>query len=142
MAVIDPVSKQLKWWSAGPWKFQHDPDFTQDGKISVYSNNTNLGRSEIIKIDPSSGDVINELENGNLFFYSGFQGKHQYLPNGNLLIVIPGEGRAVQVTSTGDKVFEYNNISTITKQYNEILVNGIWLAGDYFQSVPSCSSKL
>lgn len=142
VAVINPVSKQLKWWRAGPWKFQHDPDFTQDGKISVYSNNTDRGRSEIIKIDPSSGKVINELENGNLFFYSGYQGKHQYLPNGNLLIVIPGEGRAVQVTSTGDKVFEYNNISTIAKQYNEVLVNGIWLASDYFESIPSCLSKL
>ena len=141
VAVVDPITKKLKWWSAGPWKFQHDPDFTLDGKISVYSNNTYYGRSEIIKIDPVSGIVENELEKGDLFFYSKYQGKHQYLPNGNLLIIIPDEGRAVQVTSAGDKVFEYNNISIISNKYNEHLANGIWFPDDYFKSVPNCRSK-
>lgn len=141
VAVIDPESKKLKWWRAGPWKYQHDPDFTSDGKISVYSNNTYFGRSEIIKIDPTTGKVENELENGDLFFYSKYQGKHQYLPNGNLLIVIPDEGRAVQVTSTGDKVFEYNNISTISDKYNEHLANGIWFDENYFNSLPICKTK-
>jgi len=141
VAVVDPKTKKLKWWSTGPWKFQHDPDFTSDGKISVYSNNTDYGRSEIIKIDPVSKNVENELEKGDLFFYSKTQGKHQYLPNGNLLIIMPDEGRAVQVTSEGNKVFEYNNVSAISKQYNEHLANGIWFSDDYFNSVPDCPTK-
>lgn len=140
LMVIDPISKQIKWWSHGPWRFQHDPDFTSDGKISVFSNNTFTGRSEIITVDPSTGHVVNELENGNLFFYTTHQGKHQYLPNGNLLITISGEGRAVQVTKTGQMVFEYNNISAISDQYNEYLANGIWLDSDFFKTTPNCTN--
>jgi len=140
VVVVDPDDHKIKWWRAGPWKFQHDPDFTADGKISVYSNNTYFGRSEIIKIDPVSGEVFNELENGDLFFYSKYQGKHQYLPNGNLLIVSPDEGRVIQVTASGDKVFEYNNVSVISSAYNEHIANAIWLADDYFSAIPGCDT--
>ena len=76
--------------------------------------------------------------NGDLFFYSDAQGKHQYLPNGNLLIVVPGEGRVVQVTADGNKVFEHNNISNIGIQYNEHISNAQWLDKNFFNSLPSC----
>ncbi len=138
VAVVDPTSYEIKWARNGPWKFQHDPDFTEDGMISVYSNNSGYGRSEIIKIDPTTNEIRNELADGDLFFYAGAQGKHQYLPNGNLLIIIPDEGRAVQVTANGDKVFEHNNISRIGIEYNEHIANGMWMAQDYFEKLPQC----
>jgi hypothetical protein len=138
VAVVDPKTYEIKWARNGPWKYQHDPDFTEDGMISVYSNNSNYGRSEIIKIDPTTNEVKNELVNGDLFFYSDAQGKHQYLPNGNLLIVIPGEGRVVQVTADGNKVFEHNNISKIGIRYNEHISNAQWMGKNFFNSLPSC----
>ena len=139
VAVVDPLTYEIKWARNGPWIYQHDPDFTADGKISVYSNNSGLGRSEIIKIDPATGELTNELLTGDLKFYSAAQGKHQYLPNGNLLIMVPDEGRAVQVTASGDKVFEHNNISAISPLYNEHIANGIWFDTNYFTEVPSCT---
>lgn len=141
VAVIDPLTYEIKWARNGPWVYQHDPDFTADGKISVYSNNSGFGRSEIIKIDPATGELTNELLGGDLKFYSGAQGKHQYLPNGNILIIIPGEGRVVQVTSSGNKVFEHNNVSNISPQYNEHIANAIWFDTDYFTEAPSCTNK-
>jgi len=141
VAVVDPETYEIKWARNGPWKFQHDPDFTEDGFISVYSNNSGFGRSEIIKIHPTTNEIKNELKNGDLFFYSGAQGKHQYLPNGNILIVIPDEGRVVQVTPTGDKVFEHNNISNISIEYNEHISNATWFPKDFFEQVPSCGTK-
>ena len=141
VAVIDPDTHELKWWATGPWKAQHDPDFTSDGKISIYNNNTYFGRSQILTIDPTTNEISDPLANGNLSFYSKTQGKHQYLPSGNLLIVMPDEGRAVQVTATGDLVFEHNNVSKITSTHNEHLANGIWFAEDYFTALPQCKNQ-
>lgn len=140
IAVVDPNTFETKWSSNGPWRFQHDPDFTSDGMISIYNNNTDLTRSEIIKINPSTNYVVNELHEGNLFFYSAAMGKHQYLPNDNLLITNPGEGRIVEVDKKGDLVFEINNLSQISIDYNVHIANAQWLPRDYFDQKPSCNN--
>jgi hypothetical protein len=57
VAVLGPEDITIKWWSHGPWRFQHNPDFTVNGKILVFSNNTGGGRSEIIRMDPATRDV-------------------------------------------------------------------------------------
>jgi len=136
VAVIDPDSKRLKWWSEGPWRFQHDPDFTADGKISVYDNNSERKRSEIIKIDPVSMEISNDLASGDFFFYSEWQGEHQYLPNGNVLVVSADEGRADVLSSNGKRLLEFNNV--ISDEYNGHIQNGVWLPENYFKHVPSC----
>jgi len=136
VAVVDQDTKRLKWWSHGPWRFQHDPDYTSEGKISVYNNNTHRGRSEIIKIDPKTREVTNELLNGDINFYNGWMGKHQYLPNGTLLLVSSGEGRALVLSKNGTKLFEFNNIASA--KHNGHVENGLWLPKDYFDSIPSC----
>jgi len=136
VAVIDPVSYEVKWWSHGPWTFQHDPDFTSDGKISVYDNARFRGRSEIIKIDPVTRDVTNELFHGELNFFSQTMGVHQYLPNGNVLIVVPEEGRVIETSANGDLLFEYNNRAS--ESFNAGLDNAIWLPPSFFESLPRC----
>ena len=137
ISVLDPNSKRIKWWSHGPWLYQHDPDFTIDGKISVFSNNSERGRSEILLIDPVTKKVSNNLFYGNLNFYTHSMGKHTYLPNGNILIISPGKGRAIEVTPTGDKVLEFNNV--IKEGYNAHLGNGVWLPANFFIKTPHCS---
>jgi hypothetical protein len=138
VAVLDPDSKQVKWWSHGPWRWQHDPDFAPDGAISVYNNNADLDRSEIIKIDPATHQARNELAEGDLSFYSRTMGKQQYLPDGNILIVVPGQGRALLVSSTGNKIMEYNNISPDNIKHNLHMENGVWLPPGYFDHIPLC----
>ena len=138
VAVLDPDDLLIKWWSHGPWMWPHDPDFLHDGKISVYNNNKDLGRSEIIKIDPQTREISNDLFYGDVRFYSASMGKHQYLPNGNVLIVVPDEGRILVVSSTGQKIMEYNNISA-TVDYNGHVANGLWVPLDYFDKFPECS---
>lgn len=137
VAVVDPDSKQLKWWARGPWRFQHDPDFTAEGMISVYNNNTRRARSEIIQIDPTSREITNNLVEGDLHFYSGWMGKHQYLPNGDVLIVSPGEGRVIIASEEGRRLLEFNNV--ISETHNGHIENGVWLPSDYFQQMPSCT---
>jgi hypothetical protein len=139
IAVLDPASRHLKWWQRGPWNEQHDPDFTEYGTISVYSNNPSRGRSEILNINPATYRVTNELYNGATMFYSASMGKHQYLPNGNILITVPDEGRAILAAPNGDQILEFNNISSKSAKYNEHLENAIWLPPTYFETLPQCS---
>ena len=136
VAVLDPNNVQLKWWSHGPWRFQHDPDFTIDGKISVYNNNPPMDRSEIIKIDPVTREISNDLYDGDLDFFTEWMGKHQYLPNGNVLIVVPEEGRIIEVSPQGQKALEFNNIAS--DGYNWIVPNGLWIATNFFEKFPEC----
>jgi hypothetical protein len=136
--IIDHTDHSVKWSSQGPWLFQHDPDFRPDGKISVYSNNTGRERSEILLIDPKTRQVSNDLHGSGFFFFSKFRGKHQYLPNGNVLIVVPEEGRIVELSSDGRKVLEFNNISPFGDRYNEDVENAMWLEAGYLQKIPSC----
>jgi hypothetical protein len=140
VAVLDPASGRLRWWSHGPWIYQHDPDFTADGRISVYSNNSSRGRSEILKIDPRTRRVTNELYRGALSFYSASMGTHQYLPGGSVLITVPDEGRVLVSSAAGDLQVEINNISANAPEYNEHVENAIWLPADYFERLPACDT--
>lgn len=137
--VIDPDDYRIKWRHRGPWIAQHDPDFTADGRISVYSNNAEHGRSEIIKIDPATDRIGNDLYDADFSFYSETQGTHEYLPNGNLLIAIPGEGRVVELAGDGRKVLEFNNVSRDGPRYNDAVVNVEWLEPGYLEVEPACA---
>lgn len=139
VAVLDPATKRLKWWSHGAWIKQHDPDFIVDGTISVYSNNSSRGRSEILKIDPATHKISNELYHGNTEFYSASMGKHQYLPNGNILIAVPDEGRALLVSPNGNELMEFNNLSSKSGMYNEHVENAAWVPPDFFDGMPHCT---
>jgi hypothetical protein len=77
------------------------------------------------------------LFGGDLRFFSGAMGTHQYLPNGNVLLVVPDEGRILEVTSHGDKVMEFNNLSR-SARYNAHVENAQWLPQNYFDQMPSC----
>jgi Arylsulfotransferase (ASST) len=136
VAVLDPVSRSIKWWRHGPWRYQHDPDFTATGEILVYNNNSNRGNSNILTVNPQSSSVRVHSSSRKVTFYTHWRGKHQLLPNGSLLIVVPGEGRVLEVASSGELVLEFNNVaSTIA---NASVDNAIWLPRGYFEKVPSC----
>ena len=136
VAILDPDKKIVKWASRRPWRYQHDPDFAQDGTISVYDNNQGRGQSKIVAINPSSGEVKTKFDQGNLKFYSGWMGKHQLLPNDGALIVSPSEGRVLEVDSIGNVIFEFNNVAT--EQHNGHVENAMWVPKDYFRISPTC----
>jgi hypothetical protein len=139
VAVVDPDTAEVKWWNAGPWIKQHDPDFLPDGRISVYSNNTGRGRSDILKIDPKTKTVTSDLYDGTARFYSAEMGSHQYQPNGNVLITVPGEGRVLLVSAGGDPIMEFNNLSSQSPEQNEHVENAAWFPPGYFAHAPECA---
>jgi hypothetical protein len=110
---------QIKFIRIGEFIRQHDPDFLDGNTISLIDNrniardsdwqrNHEIARSRIV-IVPAATDqppVYLEFED----FYTSIGGKHQWLPNGNLLITSPRQGRAFEVNSQGSMVWEYINI--------------------------------
>jgi hypothetical protein len=141
VAVVDADTAKLKWWNVGPWIKQHDPDFLPDGRISVYSNNTGRGRSDILKIDPKTRAVSSDVHDGKARFYSAEMGSHQYQPNGNVLITVPGEGRVLLLSPTGDLIMEFNNLSSQLPEQNEHVENAAWFPPGYFDDTPQCAGS-
>jgi Arylsulfotransferase (ASST) len=118
IAVIDPKAERIKWRMTGPFLRQHDPDFLPNGWISVYDNHSEgkvakaLGGSRILQIDPGRHQTTVTYEGSGQderSFYTEIRGKHQYLPNGNILITEFGTGRAFEVARDGEIVWSFLN---------------------------------
>ena len=139
LAVIDRDSYTMKWWSYGPYHNQHDPDFEPDGTISVFSNNNNLERSSIIKIDPATNRAWDVYWGGALDFDSFIMGKQQLLPNGNRLVVSTMEGRVIEVAPNGDILREFGNI--LTPVYSAVVTSAKLLPPDFFDNIPTCDKR-
>jgi hypothetical protein len=119
LMVIDGKTAKVKWAKTGPWLRQHDPHFLPNGQISVFDNRRidNPGHaaggkprfaSRLVTVDPQSGRVSVVYE-GTLEqpFFTPIMGKHQYLPNGNILISEPLAGRAFEITPDGRMVWSF-----------------------------------
>ena len=138
--VLDPGTKKIKWWRLGACSRQHDPDWQPDGSITVYDNQmfdknnlnfTNEKFSRIVKItvDNYQADVLYDGKKDN--FYSNIRGKHEILPNGNILITSSMQGRIMIVNSAGETLFEF--INPYDEKGNVLtLSESIWLPNDFF----------
>lgn len=119
LLVIDGKTERIKWSKTGPWVRQHDPRFLPDGTISVFDNRwldnaeyAKAGRprlaSRIVTIDPKTGVTATRFEGTEKQpFYTNVMGKHQYLPNGNLLLNEVSAGRAFELAPDGRIVWEF-----------------------------------
>lgn len=115
LAIFDQDTGSVKWHQKGPWVRQHDPDITANGNITVYNNDMlyppggGTGNSNIMEIDPASGEVTTIVppENKSVEFYTSIMGNHQLLPNGNRLIVESRAGRVLEVDPAGNMVWIY-----------------------------------
>ncbi len=143
--VIDPQDLRIKWWRSGIVRRPHDSDWQPDGTITIYDNNMReasegndnylsdgdyVRYTNITKIDPKSyaTEIIYRGENDKV--YSGARGVHQVLPNGNILISSPHQGRILEVTADGETVFEFLN--TYDEMEMLIVSEARWFPMDYF----------
>lgn len=113
--VIDQETKKIKWSLTHPFIGQHDPDFTDDGKILVFDNHSDWvdpaaekKGSRILLIDPVSKEieVVYGQKEGEHFYTAG-GGKLQQLQNGNLLITEARSGRVFEITPEKEIVWDW-----------------------------------
>ncbi|RLU00927.1 arylsulfotransferase family protein [Ketobacter sp.] len=109
---------QLKYSLSNEFVRQHDPDFLDGNRISVFDNHNTSRRedgdhpaSRILVKDVSTNlTTIPYQGTKQQLFFTNIMGKHQWLDNGNLLISESRLGRALEVDRNGEIVWEMYNV--------------------------------
>lgn len=123
--VIDGETERIKWSLTYPFGAQHDPDFTDDGYITVFDNHMNQRfrpserrGSRIVRIEPSTRKAMTLYGwKENQYFFTHSCGKHQHLPNENILITESVPGRVFEINRNGEVVWSW-----VAPRWNKNLV--------------------
>jgi hypothetical protein len=114
--VFNADTRKIKHAWVGAFVRQHDPDFLDGNTISVFDNNNNGAEgsskhSQLLLLSAASNQrTVLYAGNDEAPFYTRIMGKHQWLPNGNVLISESMKGRAFEIDSQGRIVWEYINL--------------------------------
>jgi hypothetical protein len=108
LAVIDPSTSSVVWGTCGPWHFQHDAQFLDNGHLLIFDNIGSPHGSRVIEYDPQSGSFPWYYPGtDNPPFFTRDRGMAQRLPNGNTLIVDSEEKEMFEVTKSKEVVWTY-----------------------------------
>lgn len=114
--VFNRDTGKIKFITTGPFVRQHDPDFVDGNRFSVFDNNHiapeshgHQSRIVMVSAPEHTTEVVFEGNREELPFYTDIMGKHQWLPNGNLLITESMRGRAFEIDRDGELVWQYVN---------------------------------
>jgi len=112
--VFNSKTRKIKYMSTGLVLRQHDPDFFDGNRISVFDNNIvekypSRESSRIVLLSAADGTVESKFPTPGESFYSPAQGNHQWLGNGHLLVTESWGGRAMELDRNGKVVWEYVN---------------------------------
>lgn len=123
LAIINVDRGVIEGAMTGDWHMQHEARFV--GESILLFDNLGLGdRSRVIEIDPTNADILWTYESER--FFSKGAGAQQRLANGNTLITESNSGRILEVTRSGDAVWEY--VNPLTSRKPEPVVLGIMRA--------------
>ncbi len=114
--VFNRYDRKVKFICTGWFVRQHDPDFIDGNRFSVFDNNliaatidlNQQSRIAIVSARQKAWEIYFE-GNAKIPFYTNIMGKSQWLPNGNLLITESKGGRAFEINRQGEVVWEYIN---------------------------------
>jgi Arylsulfotransferase (ASST) len=114
--VFNPDTLHIKYLSVGKVVLQHDPDFIDGERISIFDNNrlapaSRDAHSRIVVVSAKNyQEQVIYSGSAKAPFFSHIMGKHQWLPNGNILITESTQGRAFEINAEGALVWEYFNL--------------------------------
>ena len=114
--VFNSETNKIKYMSIGQFVRQHDPDFIDGNTFSVFDNNNDntinkeLNKSRIVVVSAKENTHEVYFE-GSIErpFFTNIMGKHQWLPNGNVLITDPLSGRGFEINQEKNIVWQYVN---------------------------------
>lgn len=128
--IIDPKLQKIVWCWFGPWTNIHEPTITDQGTLLLFHNGGYEGPngkvSQVLEYDVASREEVwryqGDPADPDSEFLSETSSTAARLPNGNTLIVATESGRAIEVTSGGDIVWEYFNPKRAGEQ-NELIAS-------------------
>ncbi len=110
IAIVDMELGQVVWAIAGIAARQHQPTLLDNGNMLLFDNVGNAGRSRVIEFDPLTQALVWEYPaRGSRELFSATCGSNQRLPGGTTLITETDRGRALEVDTDGDIVWEFLN---------------------------------
>jgi hypothetical protein len=114
VAILEKDSKEALWaWGEGHLEWPHHPTMLANGNILIFDNGVARKYSRVIELDPVIGTIVWEyLADPPEAFYTYGKGSAQRLPNENTLICEGDRGRAFEITSDGETVWEWFNPRT------------------------------
>ena len=116
VVVFDLATRKVRHLSMAGFVRQHDPDFVDGDTISVFDNNHVGSRadgvqSRVVLENAATGEQrIAFTGTPERPFFTDIMGKHQWLPNGNLLLVESTQGRVIEVDPEGRPVWQFVNL--------------------------------
>jgi len=114
--MVFDANWKLKYQTSNEFVRKHDTDFLDGNRISIFDNHNTAtleqgAQSRILVKSADSGQVeIPFTGTPDQPFFTNIMGKHQWLPNGNLLLSESRYGRALEISPAGEKVWEYYNL--------------------------------
>jgi hypothetical protein len=113
LALLDVEQMNIVWAMRGSWISQHDPDILPNGNILFFDNRGHFGsggQSRVIEVDPETGRIVWQyVGDNNSKLESMIRSSQERLPNGNTLINESDAGRLLEVTPSGEIVWEFIN---------------------------------
>lgn len=121
--IVDPAKERVVWHHLGKnsrskehmatYNRQHDPTITRGGDAILLFDNKGPGkrRSAVVEFSlPDMEEIWRYQGSRQARFFSNVCGSQQRVgPDGNTLVVETTQGRAFEVTSDGDIVWEFRN---------------------------------
>ena len=106
--IVRPSTKKIIWYRFGLISRQHDPDFSPDGKISVYDNRTHNDYSHISELDVETNKISVLVDGKNFGWFNKGSGNHQILDDSSIIFV-DSFGRILHVDREGKVIFSFLN---------------------------------
>jgi hypothetical protein len=127
LVVLDVPSRSIVWAAQGVWQAQHDAEFLENGHLLLFDNAGQTQNSRVVEFDPITQSYPWSYANENTpMFFASHRGMKQRLPNGNVLIVDPDDGRLFEVTSTKELVWQFGCPAEGQVTNAHAFVTGAW----------------
>lgn len=106
MIVLDPATSSVVWGACGPWHYQHDAQFLDNGRFLLFDNIGSPRGSRVLEYNPRDGSFPWSYPGAdNAPFFTKERGMAQRLPNGNTLIVVSEGKEMIEVTPDKEVVW-------------------------------------
>jgi hypothetical protein len=109
IAIFDAAFATVIWsWGGKDLDGPHDAQLLPSGNILLFDNGLARGWSRAVEVDPRTRTIVWSWEaHPRLSFSTASKGSVQRLPNGNTLLAESDRGRAIEVSPSGDVVWEF-----------------------------------
>jgi hypothetical protein len=121
MIVLDPTTGSVVWGACGPWHYQHDAQFLDNGNLLLFDNIGSPRGSRVLEYNLRTGSFPWSFPGpDNEPFSTKERGMAQRLPNGNTLVVVSEGKEMLEVTPRKEVVWTClaNSFITTARRYS------------------------